>query len=838
MGKFGNDYQDKQIPEWKEKYIDYISLKEKIKLYSADMINEGAIELSPIEKIDIISKYTKEFTDELDKQIRKVYIFFSKNEKHLYKNINKYLHIKEEFSIYTLDDYLTQYSELKELSITSYHMSKYVFYNLKCLIKILNKFDKKIIGPKNKDDQIKNSYIISKLEDQNSDILYLINFKMLDEVNIIVEDLIKSLKESFKLNKNKFTNSVVKLSDNDSSRSENLIEKKTLNLNETSIVIDSFHKEIKDNLEKIDKMSNDIIMLFMPWKKFLRISGDISSKLIQLSKETNNVSDSMGFNDSVSVTFKNNKSIVDTISFSKQNSYNIFITLAHGFIYMFSFSCTIPTYPELILIKKGNIWDKTNKTRENLFSFFSGLLMIMVPLGTILSYIYETAWFKISTKYQLIMSCIGLFIGNLLYYISVYVQPFLLLFIGRFIIGDFNLRTHNKMYIMNFLLKKDVSYYLTMFHTFSMLGLSTGFLTNIGTLNLSDDNKLINKYTFGSLLSTILCFILFLLSLKLFTEARSSDFNMTSMHSFSSTDSPPKGSLIRESHQVPQVRNSINENENENLINEDLANEEFTEDVKKKSLMVNDINDQLGDFNRKSNFNDTNLVSLSISQLTYREKEGLQYLFKSFVVYLFIVFTTKFINEAIFIYLPIFFCEKKKTNDDKILEYFIPVVLGISILLVLIIEFILRNKNKFISEKNLLIILLILNSINNIIIIFLNKEYFTFYFINGLSLILSNVLEKYSTHFFEYIIPQNYIICKIQGNTFINIISTLSRLIAAALLMCSFSNYTLIIYIINSALSLICTILYFVFYSDIRIKSISRIITKQDKDEIKIATGI
>jgi hypothetical protein len=392
---------------------------------------------------------------------------------------------------------------------------------------------------------------------------------------------------------------------------------------------------------------------------------------------------------------------------------------------------------------------------------------------------------------------------------------------------------------MNFLLKKDVSYYLTMFHTFSMLGLSTGFLTNIGTLNLSDDNKLINKYTFGSLLSAILCFILFLLSLKLFTEARSSDFNMTSMHSFTSADSPPKGSLIRESNQAPQL-NPINENEMNvsNLINEDLTNEEFTEDVKKKSLMVNDLNDQLGDFNRKSNFNDTNLVSLSISQLTYREKEGLQYLFKSFIVYLFIVFTTKFINEVIFINLPIFIREKRKINGDKILEYYIPVVLGISILFVLIIEFTLKNKNKFISEKTLLIILLILNSINNIIPIVLNKECFTFYFINGLSLIFSNVLEKYSTHFFEYIIPQNYIICKIQGNTFINVISTLSRIIAAALVMGSFNYYTLMIYIINSALSLICTILYFIFYSDIRIKSISRIITKQDKDEIKIATGI
>ena len=88
-------------------------------------------------------------------------------------------------------------------------MSKYVFYNLKCLLKILDKFDKKILGSKNKDEYIKNNYIISKLEDQNSDILYLINFKMLDEVNAIVEDLIKCLKDSFKSNKNKVTDSVV-----------------------------------------------------------------------------------------------------------------------------------------------------------------------------------------------------------------------------------------------------------------------------------------------------------------------------------------------------------------------------------------------------------------------------------------------------------------------------------------------------------------------------------------------------------------------------------------------------------------------------------------------------
>jgi hypothetical protein len=187
----------------------------------------------------------------------------------------------------------------------------------------------------------------------------------------------------------------------------------------------------------------------MPWKEFLRISGDVSSKLIQLSKELNNMSNPMGLNDSTGSRI-NKGSIVDTISFSKQNSHNLYITLAHGFIYMFSFSCSLPTYPELITINKGNIWDKTKDAREYLSAFFCGLLMIMIPLGNILSYIYETTWFESSTKIQLLLSFIGLFLGNLFYYISVNIQPFILLFIGRFLIGDFNLRAHNKMYILEY----------------------------------------------------------------------------------------------------------------------------------------------------------------------------------------------------------------------------------------------------------------------------------------------------------------------------------------------------------------------------------------------------
>ena len=41
-------------------------------------------------------------------------------------------------------------------------------------------------------------------------------------------------------------------------------------------------------------------------------------------------------------------------------------------------------------------------------------------------------------------------------------------------------------------------------------------------------------------------------------------------------------------------------------------NEDFTEDVRRKSIMVSEINSQLGDYNRKSNFNDTISITIDL----------------------------------------------------------------------------------------------------------------------------------------------------------------------------------------------------------------------------------
>ena len=147
---------------------------------------------------------------------------------------------------------------------------------------------------------------------------------------------------------------------------------------------------------------------------------------------------------------------------------------------------------------------------------------------------------------------------------------------------------------------------------------------------------------------------------------------------------------------------NINDNNNHNVSNlifEENINDEYSEDLKNKANMVNDINAQLGDFNRMSNYNDTNLVSSSISELAYKEREKLKSLLSSFLSYLIIVFTTKYINESIFINIPIFikdYNDKIVSDDDKIKLWEIPLAFGCSCLIVLAIEFALRNKNKII----------------------------------------------------------------------------------------------------------------------------------------------
>ena len=190
MVKYGKEFRKNQKLEWKEKYFDYKGKKQKINELLKEKEGSDENDYSIVSKLN---NWSEEFAKSLDKDIKKVYIFFSNKERTLYKEINSSLHLKRDDERWDLYGYINVFKQLKEISELSLDMSNFVYYNLKAVIKILKKYDKKVITPKNKIYQIRISYIQAKIEEQNSDILYLIKFKMIDEVNLLLENLINKL---------------------------------------------------------------------------------------------------------------------------------------------------------------------------------------------------------------------------------------------------------------------------------------------------------------------------------------------------------------------------------------------------------------------------------------------------------------------------------------------------------------------------------------------------------------------------------------------------------------------------------------------------------------------
>ena len=123
MVKYGKQYREYQIEEWKPHYINYKSLKQKIKQIRTKLPREqqpsntlfGVSNLNPMPLIpdnknssedqnlaplfkSKYGKYLKEFIDLLNEQFHKFYLFFSNTEKQLYQEINTHLYARDNYN--------------------------------------------------------------------------------------------------------------------------------------------------------------------------------------------------------------------------------------------------------------------------------------------------------------------------------------------------------------------------------------------------------------------------------------------------------------------------------------------------------------------------------------------------------------------------------------------------------------------------------------------------------------------------------------------------------------------------------------------------------------------
>jgi hypothetical protein len=287
-----------------------------------------------------------------------------------------------------------------------------------------------------------------------------------------------------------------------------------------------------------------------------------------------------------------------------------------------------------------------------------------------------------------------------------------------------------------------------MFHGASILGFFTGFFINVfySQKTFSTVNSMIlSEKTFGPIINLVIAIAFLIFIICKYSEAKSESFSKLAITQNNSN-------RISKDDSLDLNASSSDDGQNVSI------------DIQRDSIMVENIDAELEMFNKKNKYDDTNLVTRSVHEIAEQEKDNLKVLMKAYFVFILIVFTTKYINEAIVIYFGL---NLIKENPEFLKEHHWVhgLVLSGAYLLVILCVLALSKKVECTRDKFFLIIILSLNLINCSLLIFFSQNKIEILIIcSALAIILSNLIQKTASHYFFNIIPSYYILCRIQGN--------------------------------------------------------------------------
>lgn len=564
----------------------------------------------------------KKFKDKLDEEIKKVYVYFAQREREIYVLINSHLHIKNSYETFSLSNLKKEIIEIKKISSIALNLSKFIHLNMTAIKKILKKFDKNF---SNIYGRITLPYIQKKLDLKHSDLLYILNLKIIDEVSAIIEELMKELKC---LVKGKSYEKARRQSRGSRRESDNIINNEDfekhqyqdrLMQNENEAVLNQlndisrFFLDLEENIYLIDELNHNFRNSFKEWTFHLKnmnkaynngcsILAKTSILGIPNNEPINSNSSSLDnlqkYNNSPvssEIYCLRKKSIESEILFTTENLNNIFLTMSHSFMFMFAYSIVIPT--NCILL--GEIGEG---------KYYSGLALGMTPLGTIFSLFLAKKAADHSFKKPLIFSILLFILSAVLYILASTTRSYTLILISRFILGLGSFRYLNRTYFTLFIGRRKISKYMLIYQIWSMIGLASGPLFSIplsllGESQVLKDERLKNIFNVATLpawLLLILNSILLLLVIVYYFEPL--DISFMAFRDGLPSDARSVG--------IDRDRLSL-----------------------KDKNMIDHIDFKLNEINESNKFSDTNLVNRFIQQIAWKESNSNSYLYKCFLVF-------------------------------------------------------------------------------------------------------------------------------------------------------------------------------------------------------------
>ena len=615
MVKFGKYFRQLQMPEYKDKYIDYKKLKKKIKAIQnvLPQINDNSFNMRVTSSQNLKLRATisssnedfnniendnylnllNEFKNLLNVEFQKCFKFFNSIRKHLHKKLNRHLYTQTNYTSYNLEEFIQEITNIRSTIYLAKFLNEFIYDNMTAVKKILKKFDKKFsnflgnIGPK---------YILDNLTNKKSEMEYLLQFKIIDETSTICESNVLLLNDCFK----EFC-----INNRVSNEKKIEFENKFVSINQFIKDIDEIiyfriqYKEwfyyTKKESQIISKSNLFKILMFNPILFSAYHKDDLMNKFLSRKEEIREIEKMQ-------------------IPMTVANKINLALIFIHNFFYNTLISGIYPLLFELV-----------GETKEKSFIPYSLLIIASTYLFSYFSIMFYSYFGNQNIKIAYVISYILFMVGSISYifsyqkndknqFNSVLFKSSMIGFLAfsRVIIGLGATPTIGKNYILNYSSKYFLPYISKIYVFISILGHSFGPLIGFFLYEINDIEILsflfYSKFNCIGWYGFIMSFILLIAHLILFTSPYSKKFKrIINNKSFIIIPEPNPGTHF--------LQNDL----------EDTQDKEFYRLQKEKVKEESEDNEYIiaNDEQEKNNQNARNLSDDEIKIITTEEKENI-----------------------------------------------------------------------------------------------------------------------------------------------------------------------------------------------------------------------
>ena len=807
MGKFSQEFYENQIKIWKENYLNYNEINLFLKDFHKEILSQIENEKNSNEKnsnenkfkqIDEISlkkihqKYPEIQSNKnkisleiifniLESSIHKIYLFYIEKEKEIFNSLNNQIKIKKKLHKFSNEAIQTELNKIITNANLIYLILNYVNSNIEAIRNLLRKIDKNF--SKIFDFNISELFYIKNLTQEQSDLKYMLNFKIIIESSAIIENFYNNFKNpEFKKEKKELKEIL-----------NSINEIQTLKTNNK--LIENYHQiENKGIVKNINNNVN-----YLAQNSFIYRNDFYNDSFVNFETKV----------------FDNALKIYLT----KNNKINIFLCFLCSFFYSFFYIIPYNSLYAFFISSKNEEKDEKN-------IFFSGLILAFTHFGIFLSQIIFTNKTKFKKNFIFaIFSCFLCFLiieiinknDKIIFYYKIILLSFARFFFGlgksQILIRKYFLfnipESKIKFYSLKYILISFFGYFFgnlsILFYIFINIKINHNEIYNsenekILEKNLSKWNFISNKF---GLISFLILFILFVV---FFTE--------------------PKNNLM------------LDQNLNENNINIRLISKNEIESYSSLEKVVNDVNNN-------NNYDDMNLISKEIFNLKNKNFVKSKFFWKSFFIIIFSLLISKISSEFLLIFFHDFLDDKypkiennNKNDINNFIRFYYLIILYYSIIILFFIPiFLILKLTKNFTEKKILILINLILIINfSIFCLKKNKNIFYFVIFGIFTIFCDTSIESLINILYQNIFPSNLYIFKINIKILISLSTISGKIIGGIFYFILYfydpdpnskwiDKYYFLILLIFSSILLCFNI---IFYNELKIRAINKLILMED----------